>query len=178
METALWAHPAYPSAAVDGEIGVSVERLSATTLRFQYLVAGRIDELVLPAVAAPLRTDDLWKTTCFEAFLAPEDTSTYQEFNFSPSSQWAAYDFTAYRSGMAQAALPAPPEISVDRQPDCLAVTVTLSLCLPQEPFKLGLAAIIDERGGRKSYWALAHADGSPDFHRRHCFVLELPPAA
>jgi hypothetical protein len=178
METALWAHPAYPTAALDGEILVSVERLSATSLRFRYLVLGRIDELVVPVAAAPLRTDDLWKTTCFEAFLAPVNTSAYQEFNFSPSSQWAAYDFTAYRAGMVQAALPAPPEISVDRQPDRLAVTVTLSLYLPQEPQKLGLSAVIEERGGRKSYWAVSHAGDSPDFHRQHCFVLELPPAA
>jgi hypothetical protein len=37
---------------------------------------------------------------------------------------------------------------------------------------------VIEERNGRKSYWALAHPPGEPDFHHPACFALELPPAA
>jgi hypothetical protein len=178
METGLWAHPAYPSAAIDGEIGATVRRLSRQTVQFRYVLIGRIDELVLPPTTQPLRADNLWQTTCFEAFIGPESNTSYREFNFSPSSQWAAYDFLTYRSGMVQAGLPAPPEIAVNRRSDRLAVTVTLSLDLPEEPYRLGLSAVIEEQGGRKSYWAVSHQDDSPDFHRRDCFTLRLPPAA
>ena len=41
--------------------------------------------------------------------------------------------------------------------------------------WRLGLTAVVEETGGRISYWALAHPAGRPDFHRADCFVLELP---
>jgi len=179
METRLWAHPSCSSAAVDGEIVATIERLSAGTLRFRYLLAGRIDQLVLPPPAPPLRANNLWRTTCFEAFLAPADGPDYRELNFSPSSQWAAYEFSAYRAGRVDAWLPAPPEIKLTSQKDCLELTVTLSLDLEREPYRLGLSAVIEDRGGRISYWAVSHPGGGspPDFHHRSCFALELPPA-
>ena len=41
----------------------------------------------------------------------------------------------------------------------------------------LNLTAVIEERDGTKSYWALNHPpDGPPDFHHPACFTLELPP--
>lgn len=177
METALWTHPAYPAIALDDELRVAVERLSRTSLRLRYVVSGRIEQLVTPPPAPPLRTDNLWRSTCFEAFLAAEGSPDYLELNFAPSSQWAAYHFSNYRTGMVQATLPVPPDIQVERRADRLAACVTLSLDLPREPCRLGLAAVIEECGGTKSYWALAHPSEAPDFHRRDCFVLELPAA-
>jgi hypothetical protein len=54
-----------------------------------------------------------------------------------------------------------------------------VSLELPGLPsdsaWRLGLAAVIEETSGRKSYWALAHPPGKPDFHHSDCFALELP---
>ena len=40
----------------------------------------------------------------------------------------------------------------------------------------MNLTAVIEEAGGVKSYWALAHPDGPPDFHNRDCFIAHLPP--
>ena len=40
----------------------------------------------------------------------------------------------------------------------------------------INLTAVIEEEGGHKSFWALAHPDGPPDFHNRDCFVAHLPP--
>jgi hypothetical protein len=40
----------------------------------------------------------------------------------------------------------------------------------------LGLSAILEEKGGTKSYWALAHPSGDkPDFHAPDCFAASLP---
>jgi hypothetical protein len=36
---------------------------------------------------------------------------------------------------------------------------------------------VIEETNGRKSYWALAHPPGKPDFHHSDCFALGLPAA-
>ena len=46
---------------------------------------------------------------------------------------------------------------------------------LPALPWQLGLTAVIEEEGGHRSYWALAHAPGKPDFHAPTCFAATLP---
>ena len=39
---------------------------------------------------------------------------------------------------------------------------------------EIGLSAVIEEVGSIKSYWALQHPPGRPDFHHPDCFALEL----
>jgi hypothetical protein len=42
--------------------------------------------------------------------------------------------------------------------------------------WELGVSAILEEKDGTKSYWALAHPTGDkPDFHDRACFAAHLP---
>ena len=43
-----------------------------------------------------------------------------------------------------------------------------------QEKWQLGLSAVIEELNGHKSYWALAHPPGKPDFHHSDCFTYEF----
>jgi hypothetical protein len=175
MEFKLWDRPGWESAAIE-RIDVDVDRVSRTLLRFRYAAYGRIERLIVPERGAPVRQNNLWQTTCFEAFLMPEDGQDYLEFNFSPSTAWAAYHFSAHRAGMSQAALIAPPEIAVAQGQDHLQLDVAVSLHLPHDRYRMGLAAVIDE-GGRNSYWALNHPGDAPDFHHRGCFSAELPPA-
>ena len=40
---------------------------------------------------------------------------------------------------------------------------------------RIALSAVIEEVDGTKSYWALRHPPGAPDFHHPDCFALELP---
>jgi hypothetical protein len=40
---------------------------------------------------------------------------------------------------------------------------------------RVGLAAVVEETSGHRSYWALAHPPGKPDFHHADCFTLEVP---
>lgn len=176
MKDRLWSRPGYESLAIDA-IDVEVRRLSQVTLQFRFTVLGGVDSLILPAPSPPVRADNLWRTTCFEAFLAPVEAPGYRELNFSPSSRWAAYDFTARRQGMAGAALIAPPEIVVARGEGRVELTATLSLALDQEPYRLGPCAVIEEAGGHISYWALNHPGEVPDFHHPACLALDLPAA-
>ena len=44
--------------------------------------------------------------------------------------------------------------------------------------WQLGLSAVIEERDGAKSFWAMAHPEGAPDFHHRSCFAATLSPIA
>jgi len=48
-------------------------------------------------------------------------------------------------------------------------------LCPQRHGFNM--TAVIEEEGGAKSFWALAHASGKPDFHDAACFVGELAAA-
>jgi hypothetical protein len=144
------------------------------------LVTGAISDLYMPPAAAPVRVDGLWRRTCFEAFVRASPGAAYFEFNFSPSRQWAAYRFSGYRTGMSVAAEIAAPRIEVRTSAECCELQVSLELDrvpgLPSDaPWRLGLAAVIEEANGGKSYWALAHPPGKADFHRAEGFAHELP---
>jgi predicted GIY-YIG superfamily endonuclease len=150
--------------------------LTDKLLMLRYVVNGHIDGLILPKPAQPTRTDGLWKTTCFEAFLRLPGSKAYIELNASSSSQWAAYRFEDYRAGMAELPMQTVPEIGCDASDSHFALEVTY--VLPAEfaghPLDFGLSAIIEESDGTKSYWALAHPPGAPDFHHGDCFALQL----
>jgi hypothetical protein len=160
-------------------VEVDVARPRAGDLLLSYQVTGKIGDLTIPPPVAPARTDALWRHTCFEAFVCPLlgelPGEAYCEFNFAPSTQWAAYRFDRYRSGMCVAAEIGAPHIDVQCAPERFTLEATLELgALPSGRWRLGLAAVIEEEGGRLSYWALAHAAGKPDFHRADCFTCEI----
>ena len=164
----LVPHPDTPVATVQ-EIAVSVWQDDGRW-HIRYLVEGRGD-LVLAGPAEPRRTDNLWQHTCFEAFVGLKG-GAYLEFNFSPSGEWAAYRFDAPRQGMRDE--PAEIEVWLDAGEDWLGVEAAVR-CKALEPgLTLGLSAVIEESGGRKSYWALKHPDGPPNFHDRSCFTALL----
>jgi hypothetical protein len=175
MRLALQRHPDTPCAAA-AHIDVDVARPRAGSLTLSYTVAGTIGDLRLPPVAVPTRTDELWRHTCFEAFIRPSPGDAYYEFNFAPSTQWAAYRFDGCRSGMRAAAEIAAPCIEV--QSDATRYTLQALLAIDELPddgrWRLALSAVIEETSGRKSYWALAHPPGRPDFHHADGFAYEL----
>ena len=175
MPHALTLHPDSLCDAVDG-IAVDLVRTQAGVLGLRYLVSGRIDDLAVPPRVAAARADELWKHTCFEAFVADEEGEGYAELNVSPSTEWAGYRFESYRVGGGDPYLP-PPRIEVDASTDRLDLRVALRLRSIGSR-RLGLSAVIEEKNGRLSYWALSHPPGAPDFHHRDCFALELPPPA
>jgi hypothetical protein len=156
-------------------IAVDVVRGAADVLGLRYVVTGRIAGLVIPPQTRSERADGLWQHTCFEAFLGDEEGEGYAELNASPSTQWAGYRFRGYRLDRKEALLP-PPRIELDVGDEKLELRVALRL-RSRTARRLGLSAVIEEEGGRLSYWALAHPPGEPDFHHPDCFALELAAA-
>ena len=174
MDLKLIPHPDSRPAAVRF---VTVQLFPETRgLRLTYIVEADPPHLVLPAPQKPYRADDLWQTTCFELFVRAEG-ETYQEFNFSPSSQWAAYSFEAYRRGREPLPLDEPPVVRCWEEPFGLLTSVWAPVEL-EAGARLGCSAIIEEPDGPRSYWAVAHPAGEPDFHHPDCFQVELPPPA
>ena len=137
---------------------------------FRYLFEGATD-LILPDTADPGRADGLWQSTCAEAFVGLAG-GAYLEFNFAPSGQWAAYRFDGPRQGRRDE--PAEIEVFLEGGEDWIAIEAAVR-CKALEPgLTVALSAVVEEQGGGKSYWALKHPDGPPDFHHRACFTALL----
>lgn len=173
MRFALMPHPTTPEPAV-AALTCEVARPGGDRLALRYRLVGDLQALAVPPASEPARADELWRHTCFEAFLRTPGTPDYLEFNFSPSTAWAAYAFDDYRSGMRLADVPNP-SLAVECSDDVLCVTAELH-DLPPGVWSLALTAVIENRDDRRSYWALSHPPGPPDFHRPDCFVAEVPP--
>ena len=118
------------------------------------------------------RADELWKTTCFEAFFGIPGESAYWEFNLSPSKiKWNLYFFDSYRS-------PQPPRRSHDFEltnvkmsDTTLDCTLTTDVHLNQ--IEASLCAVIRTTKG-SFYHAFKHAADKPDFHDRRSFLREI----
>src|SRR5688572_25684953 len=106
MPQVLKLHPNSSTSGVRG-IAAHADR-AAERLALRFRVTGEVAGLVTPAPSAPVRTDELWRHTCFEAFVQGPASAAYYEFNLAPSTQWAAYRFDGYRSGMEAAEALAP----------------------------------------------------------------------
>jgi hypothetical protein len=180
MRLALRLHPDSLSLAAT-HIDVDVGRSHAGSLVLYYFVTGKIEGLRLPPLAPAVRAEELWQRTCFEAFVRCEASDIYYEFNFAPSTQWAAYQFDGYRSGMREASNVSAPTIAVKTSSALLRLQASFELGqladLPRDGrWRLGLSALIEETSGHTSYWALTHPPGKPDFHHPDCFAHEFSP--
>jgi hypothetical protein len=171
----LYPHPATPARAVKGiEVAITLSGEGAMWLRYHV----EVDEalIVTGIPAPPNRRDGLWQTTCFEAFIAETGNKAYLEFNFAPSSEWAAYHFTDYREGMANIELVSAPQIGLDTGASHFSLEADVMLPAPWagRSLEISLSAVLETCDGAKSYWAFKYPAGNPDFHHRDCFALKL----
>lgn len=166
----LLPHPATPNEAVRSLRATALVTDQAL-LSIDFELAGDLSQLRLPVQSLSKRTDELWKHTCFEAFVTLEGAA-YVELNFSPSTEWAMYSFTGYRTGMRPVELGDSPRVSVDRQASTLRVKTVTRLPSAAAAARMGLSAVIEAHDGKVSYWAARHAAGKPDFHHPDAFVL------
>jgi hypothetical protein len=179
---ALVRHPSTPSPGVR-RIDVELASTPQGGLRLRYFLDGEVSGIAIPPLRSPRQADGLWQHTCFEAFIGGQGSSAYCEFNFSPSSEWAAYGFSAYRAGKVPIDYTHPPRVTVSATDDRLALEAIIPLeallALPGDgTLQVGLAAVIESQMGQLSYWALAHRAEKPDFHSPAGFVLEIERAS
>ena len=160
---------------------VPLDRLEAEVVRaaplqwhFRLRGSGNTTGIRFPSPEMSSRRDGLWNHTCAEVFLM-EAGGTYCEFNFSPSTQWAAYCFESYRSGMKEQGLASAPRIECTRTPDSFVLDADVDLTgvfeMQARSLRMGIAVVIEQTDGAISYWALAHPPGKPDFHHADSFV-------
>ncbi|VAV91808.1 hypothetical protein MNBD_ALPHA04-1115 [hydrothermal vent metagenome] len=181
MRLTLQCHPDTPTAVVSS-VAAKLEISTAGKMVLDYKVCGELENVKFLEQSTPKRMDCLWQHSCFEAFISRENSDSYFEFNFSPSTEWAAYKFGSYRKGMAELDMPSDPVISMTSDRERFSLNVQLNLTEirvvePGDKIMVGLSTIIEEQNGYKSLWALQHPSGNPDFHNRECFAQELKVA-
>jgi hypothetical protein len=157
--TLLSRHPDTPPGAIH-TVDAELRRVPGGVFATFHAV-GDVSQLVVPRHTTPNRADDLWRTTCFELFVAGEGES-YREFNLSPSGAWAAYEFDGHRNGRRN--IDARIEIETTPNNKRLSVTAKIESEFP-DPAAVGLTAVIEESDGLIRYWATSFAPGEPDFH-------------
>ena len=163
----LIPHPTTPGAGLALEVEA---RRRGGVLSLEYRMNGPVEAVRWPEAAARVRTDELWRTTCFEAFARTE--AGYVEYNLSPSGAWAAYRFDGYREGMRRLEMPAP--FIVARMAQGRFV-LTADVALPEDATgAVGLTAVVEGLDGAIAYWALRHPSDKPDFHHSDSFALDL----
>lgn len=148
-----------------------MSRDSGGIVALRYSIEGELGRIRVPEPRAPAFADELWRHTCCEAFARRPGRAAYEEFNFSPSGEWAAYAFSGYRAGGVR--LDAPIEIQLERGDAGLIVQAVVGLNSDQA-LELALSAVIEEDHGALSYWALNHPSARPDFHHPDAFALSL----
>jgi hypothetical protein len=175
----LTCHPSTPASDAVRGVEVRIQLETGGALGFTYSLAGDLARVRVPPNRPPERTDELWKHTCFEAFIATTGEPAYAELNFSPSTEWAAYLFTGYRNGVKPLEIEQPRPMRVRSGAHGLELHVVVRRLDPPPRdegarSRLALAAVIEEIDGRISYWSLKHPTGKPDFHHHDAFALEL----
>jgi hypothetical protein len=161
-------------------IAVLVRRSASAELQITFRLDGDIPGIRVASPAVPRISTELWRHTCFEAFIAVEGQSAYHEFNFAPSGEWAVYAFSGYRNGGPLADEMMRPHIAVRStgsrlELDTLVRLDSLSAIHPRASLRIALSAVIEASDGL-SYWALRHPAGKPDFHAAAGFALLLEP--
>ena len=144
-----------------------------------YSITGNLGEIVFPLpIENATRKDDLWRTTCFEFFLAIKGLPKYWEFNLSPSGDWNVYAMDAYRQvNMREETRIQRLQFKLLKDVERFALETELDLSpILQEDvcIEAGITCVIKTKDGKESYWALIHAHPEADFHVRSSFVLEI----
>ena len=176
----LVCHPDTPTPIITS-LKVTASRISVDCVRIGFDVFGKMGAIAWPGDALSAngpweREDEIWKHTCFEAFLRVQGQTGYGEVNLATSGKWAAYRFSDYRSGMRYAENVTIHKATWRIRPHRagLHAVIQVPWFVENDIWEVGLSAVIEESDGTKSYWALRHQPGPPDFHYADCFALEL----
>ena len=161
-------HPLSSNGSLEAKLQLAGAKLS---LEWSWPKAWTLQGVGPEAKSPSVRAHELWKTTCFEAFLSAGTGEGYWEINLSPDGRWNVYSFDRYRD-------PQPPREASGwklTQFKCEAGLLRATLELPKGSHltlkKHGLTAVLETSSGDLSYWALSHAGAAPDFHDTRSWI-------
>ncbi len=120
----------HPDSRDEGLRGIAVRvcRMPGDMLSLRYMLSGNIARVRIPDARPSVRAERLWQHTCCEAFLREPGVTAYDELNFSPSGEWAAYSFSSYRENGSAAGDALDPNIEVCVARETLTLEATIRL--------------------------------------------------
>lgn len=174
--------PFAPEAHLQGLALSCAARWHEGVLELHYRLSGPLQRLRLPSQIAgepPQRRDQLWQSTCFEAFIGRAGQPGYWELNLAPNGDWNCYALNGYRQGLQpEPRIQALPFVLKQRQLEGELDQLELTLSLPigalipaASALELSVTAVLDDVSHGCSYWAWRHSGPEPDFHRRESFL-------
>lgn len=154
-----------------------IER-NANRLVIGYNLKGDLQEVAIALPCdPPARKHELWQDTCLEFFLGIEKSDRYWEFNLSPSFDWNVYRFDGYRQGMQEEIAFKMLPFKVASAADSLELVIEIDIdkIIPEEcAIDLAITAVVKDKNGEVTYWALTHTGTEADFHRRDSYIIKL----
>ena len=187
-------------------VEVEVARSGARSLRLRWVARGTVRNIRLPKLHAIARADT--KEVCrFSLFARAVGQDEHLRLDVFPSGKWELAlfasrtgqrsEFTSGRvsqfdilerlkplSDDKRAKLKQSGFDTLERfEPSFLSISATLELkpnyeLPPETDWELGAAALIEEKNGNRSCWALAHPPGAPDLSHPDSFAIRLPTSA
>jgi hypothetical protein len=163
-------------------VGVGNQRKLFIEYQIRIHSDAKIDDLILwprnSSTHNPRRKDELWKHTCFEAFIKPQGKEGYWELNLSTRGDWNMYRFDSYRKGMMSErsiASLSSKILELSPRQTYLCCELWLSNWDQAAGLDIGLTSVIEQPSKKLSYWAIMHAGSQPDFHQPQSFTHHLP---
>jgi hypothetical protein len=137
------------------------------------------ESLARPRACAQIqRRDELWQSTCFEAFFAEPGQERYWEINLAPNGHWNVYRLDRYRQGLRPEPLVSELTYTLRQSATELQLSFSLNLqplLAESAGLECSLTAVLDHPQHGCSFWALHHSGDQADFHRRDSFRALLP---
>jgi len=174
--------PFAPEAHLQGLALSCTARWHEGVLELHYRLSGPLPLLRLASQIGgepPQRRDQLWQSTCFEAFIGRAGQPGYWELNLAPNGDWNCYALNGYRQGLQpEPRIQALTFVLKQRQLEGELEQLELTLSLPigalipaASALELSVTAVLDDVSHGCSYWAWRHSGPEPDFHRRESFL-------
>lgn len=131
----------------------------------------------------PSRRNELWKHTCFEAFLKLPQTTHYFEINQNQSKDWNVYEFSEYRTGMQESKHLMLMQLSTQKSEPQHKTKIISEYQWSQnflsqnnfETLQVGLCAVIESVHQTIDYYGITHSNkDQPDFHHFNSYKYTL----
>jgi len=149
----------------------STLELSTHKLLLTFRIEGELEKYVFLEKREKKRVDELWRSTCFELFLASSKSEEYYELNFSSSLAWNYYYLSEYRAEVKEVENVA---LSINTSIKENIYEVNIILESNEFNFELfdmyNIATILLTREGERTFWSLHKMEENPDFHNKEFF--------
>ncbi len=156
------------------DLSVKVDR-QGDFLILRHVMTGAIESILMAEPEVPVRRMRLWETTCFECFFGVPGQDLYWEINLSTAGHWNVFRLDNYRSGLREELSIQALSILVDRSVFSLETELDLSLLgIQDSEIELSVTAVIADKRGAMSHWAVCHGGIEADFHLRNSFVIRI----